>query len=147
MKPVPLALSVVASLLACVPALASPPGDLGPGASVAHLDRDDRQRWLDRWAFGSFGSGFGLRCRGSVGLGCRRPLVPYGYPYPYGIVLPPTGHQYIPDDWPFYLPAYDPASLYPHPGLVPFALPSLSSCPEGVQRCHDEPPGADEAPR
>lgn len=147
MRPVQLALSVMASLFACAPAFGSPPGGSGTGIPIAHLDRDDRQHWLDRWTFGSFGRGLGLRCRGLVGPGCRRPLVPYGYAYPYGIVLPPTGHEYVSDDWLFSLPAYDPALLYPYRGRVPYALPSLGTCPEGVQRCHDEPPGAADAPQ
>lgn len=152
MKPMRLAAMACALLLSSAAASASPPGRSATGSPSAGKDRDDRNHRLDRWTFGWFAPGLGFRCTGPGSFGsCRRPLNPYGYPYPYPnpyrIVLPPTGHEYLPDDWSFYLPAYEldlPDPYWARPprrGPAPFALPSLTTCPEGVQRCHEDEPG------
>lgn len=154
MKATRLALSFATSLLVCAHAYGSPPGGSGKNGPVAHSDRDRGHHRLDSWTFGWLDRGFGIACRGPLGPGCTRRPFPYGYPYPYpypypyGIVLPPTGHEYLPDDWPFYLPAHEPALQFPYRRRRPFDLPSLNTCPDGVQRCHeDDPFGSSQDPR
>lgn len=153
MKHLRFAASFAALVFVGTAASASPPGGPGKSSPGAHFDRDDRHHRLDRWRYDWFDRGFGFRCRGPGGFEvCVRPVRPL-HPYSYGLILPPTGHEYLPDDWPFNLPAYDPGLLYPYwtptrRERAPFTLESplwLNDCPDGVQRCHeDEQPNAEE---
>ena len=146
-----IAIIALALLAAGAAAAASPPG--------GHSGRGDKDGWgdrghrPDRWDFGRHGWGFVRPCPGQLTFGsCRRHARDF-YPWPYAIVLPPTGNRYLSDDWPFYGWGYDPAlvdpvSIYPAGGKAPFALPGLAACPDGVQRCHeDEWTVADEEPQ